>query len=213
MGEVAVSARVEHTWIEVEIVDDTSGDPVPNAKVALTAPGTERRELTTTSAGIVAVKPCEHGTAILAANPGGASIGDTLEVLGAGEASMTPLRGQPFPRTPGRPWSLARIVRHRVRTGESLDSVAKAHGMTWQELAKFNFGTDDPRKINEALRDQVGCTRRTKSDKNYVLDSADEPGILFIPQPAIVTGLATGEQHVVRARAIDRPMLFFLFSH
>lgn len=208
-----VETSFEQSWIEVELIDDEDGAPVPDVKVALTAPGKDRKEAPTNGGGVIEVRPCKPGSGLFESVLAGAYIGDTLEFMGAGVASETPLRGRPFPRTKGKPWSLARIVRHPVRTGETLDSIAKANGMTWQALARFNFDTQEPKKINDALRDQVGCTRRTKSDKNYVFDSHDVPGILYVPKPVLVSGLPTGDRHVLCGRRVERPMRFFLFSN
>lgn len=70
---------------------------------------------------------------------------------------------------------------HRVRDGETLESIALQNGLTWQELARHNFGTDIPQEVNQHLRAKVGCTRRTANGQNYIFTSKDEPGIIEIP--------------------------------
>ena len=57
---------------------------------------------------------------------------------------------------------IAIIRRIRVKTGETLDGIAKEHGMSWQQLAKFNWGTSTPKEIDGFLRSEVGCTKKTK---------------------------------------------------
>jgi hypothetical protein len=52
-------------------------------------------------------------------------------------------------------------IEHRVRSGETLDSIASANDLTWRLLARFNFGTDDPSLLNAARQAYVGCTHRT----------------------------------------------------
>jgi hypothetical protein len=89
-----------------------------------------------------------------------------------------------------------------VKKGETLDGLAKGAGMTWKELAKFNWGTDLPGEINQHLRDDVGCTKKTSDGANYVFDDSDDPGIVYIPKPWKQQGLATAKTHVFKAKVI-----------
>ena len=97
------------------------------------------------------------------------------------------------------------FVDHRVRAGETLASIAEEHGITWRELALFNFHTAVPREVNRYLHEYVGCTRRTKDGKNYVFSDHDVPGIIHIPEHAEPLVLATGKQHRIR---VKRPVLY-----
>ena len=63
--------------------------------------------------------------------------------------------------------TIVTVERHKVRSGESLDSIAKSAGLTWQDLATFNWGTADPDEINLRLRDDIGCTKKTADGVNY----------------------------------------------
>ncbi|WP_277958161.1 HET-C-related protein [Anaeromyxobacter oryzisoli] len=84
----------------------------------------------------------------------------------------------------------ARLPRaHRVQDGESLQSLARAAGISWQELARHNFGTAVPAEVNRGLRDRVGCTRRTADGQSYVFTSQDRPGIIQIPGAAGTLGV------------------------
>ena len=62
---------------------------------------------------------------------------------------------------------LVKVKEHKVKKGDTIDSIAKENDMTWQELAKFNWGTDIPNKINIFLRDIVGCHVLTDDLKNF----------------------------------------------
>jgi len=95
---------------------------------------------------------------------------------------------------------IARIDEHKVQTGETLESLASSAGLTWQQLAEFNWDTSVPEQVNEHLRDDVGCTQRTADGNNYVFSSEDEPGIIYIPQPWTQEGLATEACHTFRVR-------------
>ena len=77
---------------------------------------------------------------------------------------------------------MAEVIEHKVKTGESLDSIAKANGMTWQELCDFNWGTHVPKEVNQFLLDYVGVTKRAPDGINYLFDDSDDPGIVYIPK-------------------------------
>jgi hypothetical protein len=93
---------------------------------------------------------------------------------------------------------IAEIEEHKVKTGESIKSLADANGLRWQELAKFNWGTDVPDEINKHLRDEVGCTKKTRDGYNYMFDDLDDPGIMYIPKQWSEDGLQTDKTHTIR---------------
>lgn len=202
----------ETSWVEFVVADDETGDPVPNVKLAITLPRKGKADHTTPASGKLDFDPCEPGACELASDLEGATVGDTLELVGMGDPSGAPLAGTPFPNKAKRPYKIARVERHRVRRGESLWSIAERAGMSWQALALFNFGTDSPKEINEALRRQVGCRKKTPDKKNYLFDDADEPGIVFIPRKLDQRGLATGLTHALRVRHLALPSKPFVFS-
>jgi outer membrane protein OmpA-like peptidoglycan-associated protein len=107
-----------------------------------------------------------------------------------------------------KPDTIAEIEEHRVKTGETLQSLASAAGITWQELAKFNWGTDVPAQINERIRDEVGSTRKDARG-NFIFDSADEPGIVLIPKKFEVDGLTTDTTHTLRVLPVALPKTLF----
>lgn len=92
------------------------------------------------------------------------------------------------------------LYSYKVKTGDSLESIAAAIGINWQQLALLNWDTDDPDRINWYLGTYFVC--KTKAGVNYVFTSTDEPGILMLPQPLdVVTG-----QRVRAARASRFPI-------
>ena len=92
---------------------------------------------------------------------------------------------------------VAEIEEHKVKTGETLDTVAAANGLTKDDLAKFNFGTADPAQVNQHLRDDVGCTRQDARG-DFIFDDNDDPGIILVPKQLKLSGLATNQQHTLR---------------
>lgn len=92
------------------------------------------------------------------------------------------------------------IEKHKVKSGETLKSLAESHGLTWQQLALFNWNTSDPDEINIHLRENVGCRSRTADGNNYVFTNEDSPGIVYIPSKFVKAGLATGRTHTIHVR-------------
>ncbi|ATB35919.1 hypothetical protein CYFUS_001333 [Cystobacter fuscus] len=70
---------------------------------------------------------------------------------------------------------------HRVKDGETLDSIARANGLTWQALARHNFGTDVKDEVSRQLYTKVGCRKRTADGRSYIFTSQDSPGLIQIP--------------------------------
>ncbi len=99
---------------------------------------------------------------------------------------------------------IALIEEHKVKSGETIKSLAEANGLTWQRLAKFNWGTPNPDEINKHLREDVGCTKKTPDGYNYVFTSEDDPGIVHIPKKWIRTNLALDDTYTIRVRRLER---------
>ncbi len=70
---------------------------------------------------------------------------------------------------------------YRVKTKDDLGSVARAHGLTEDQIVTFNFGTRDPSEINWYLQRNVGCVRSTHDGKNWMFTSEANPGIIYLP--------------------------------
>ena len=87
------------------------------------------------------------------------------------------------------------FTEYHVRSGDTLASIAKQNGLTWQDLTNYNFGTETPSEVNEALEEYVGCTHRTPNGKNVVFTDKDDPGIIYIPKPDQSYDLDTGKTH------------------
>jgi hypothetical protein len=94
--------------------------------------------------------------------------------------------------------------------GDTLESIAQnesASGppITWQEIAKFNWGTDDPKVVDEMLRDELGCYLRG-DDKRFVFAADCEVRTpLFIPVPFKKPGLSTTQTHTLKVKRQPPP--------
>lgn len=104
--------------------------------------------------------------------------------------------------------------KYTSQDGDTLRSLAEketANGneMTWQDLAKFNWGTDDQREVNAFMRDELGCHKRD-ADNNFVFSSNDEPkgDPLLIPKAFKRLGLPIDKTHVLRVKKKVAPLQF-----
>lgn len=94
--------------------------------------------------------------------------------------------------------------------GDTLKSIADAetaagNPMTWQELARFNWGTDDPKIAEEMLRDELGCYVRG-DDKKFVFSADCEVRTPFlIPVPYKKLGLSTTQTHTLKVKRKPPP--------
>jgi outer membrane protein OmpA-like peptidoglycan-associated protein len=94
--------------------------------------------------------------------------------------------------------------------GDTLKDIAKREStddnpLTWQEIARFNWGTDSLDDVDEFLRDHLGCYKRG-SDKRFVISSdVDVATPLLIPQPFTKSGLATTKTHTIKVTKKAKP--------
>lgn len=96
------------------------------------------------------------------------------------------------------------IEQHHVKSGETLAGLAVLYGLTWQQLALFNWNTSDPDEINNHLRDDVGCTALAPDGRNYIFSNDDSPGIIHIPKKWARSGLATDRRHTIHVRRFEK---------
>lgn len=196
----AAVAKTERAWIRIHVADDETAEPLPEVKLRIRTPDGAERTVTTNAKGDAEIRDLDEGTCDVRSDGKGGTLENTWNPAGTGvSAARSERRFEP-----GRgPHGIARIEPHRVRAGESLETLAAGAGLPWQELAQFNWGTSDPKKINEALARHVGCTRRDRKGANYVFDDSDEPGLVYLPHSWEWPGLATGATHVLRVQRIE----------
>ncbi|TWT43971.1 hypothetical protein RAS1_03750 [Phycisphaerae bacterium RAS1] len=184
-------------------MDNDTGAPRGGVGLKITQPNGMQFEFTTRPDGAVEVHEIDQGTCNVTSDLTDSRISDTYDFVAVAPERVEPDdAGVATPRVRvSRGVRIAAIEAHKVASGETLASLAQGAGMTWQQLALFNFGTQIPHEINEYLRDQVGCTKMTADGANYRFDDSDDPGIIFIPTVWQETGLATEQEHVVRVKA------------
>lgn len=107
-----------------------------------------------------------------------------------------------------------RGVRYEPRDGDNLEAIAErataeGHPVSWQEIAAFNWGTEDPEEVEALKRDKLGC--RHRNDANEMVISADEPRArdLVIPRRFEARpSLSVDRVYQLRVRKKDCPKQF-----
>ena len=91
----------------------------------------------------------------------------------------------PIQRRPKRIVPRSRVmknsVRHRVKDGESWETLALQYGLSTDQIIYFNFDTIVPEEVNWYLQNYVGCKKITGDGKNWMFNSRAVPGVIQIP--------------------------------
>ena len=102
---------------------------------------------------------------------------------------------------------------YQLRDGDTLQSIAEretAEGnpVTWQKLARFNWGTDEPEEVNAFMRDKLGSRRRSESN-DFVISADDEPREqLLVPRSFTRGGLSVDKLYTLRIAGKKTPPQF-----
>jgi hypothetical protein len=196
------------TWVEVQVVWDESSDPVSDLPIVIEPPGGARAMRTTSSDGRARLDPVDPGTCEARCSFAGLKYSECVEFAGMGESPVAREPGTgASPRNGDRPQAIVQVSQRKVRSGDTLESIAKEAGLKWQDLAYFNWGTKEPVKINEHLFGDVGCATMSADGKNYIFTDSDSPGLILVPRQWRQPGLATTRRHIARVRPIRRTSL------
>ena len=184
----AAKQDITLTFLEVG-----TGRPIVGAALKLVGPDGSETRVTTSLAGSVTLTALDPGVCVAT----------SIIENATADASFRPGAPGPAPRSRGRgdvppslrAW-LAEVDEYRVRSGDTTDSIARAAGVAWDDLARFNWDTTAPAVVQDCFRDRVGCTRKTADGTGYRFDDADDPGVILIPRPW--TGsFAVGMTHTI----------------
>lgn len=188
--------RSAASWVELVVVWEDSGQPVAGVPLTVEWSGNQQA-FKTDSSGQIRVNDVD-GSCSVTSKWDGATIDKGLCVASVG-ASPPTASGKGADSNAAGPLRIVAIEAHKVKTGETLEGIAADAGVDWKKLAKFNWGTDVPKKINEHLRDELGCTKQTADGRNYVFDDTDTPGVVYIPSDW-TQSFQAGRTHFLRVR-------------
>lgn len=196
--------------LRLQVVEDATDDPISGVKLSIGLPDGSQKQATTDSSGRIELSSVPPGYAQVNSTLDGATLKETLVFVKSGILASKPKasRGRKRKAPSGR--FLARVVEHQVAEGETLEGIAEQYGLTVDDLARFNWDTTDPDEIQRHLYVDVGCTAKDESGK-FVFTRYDDPGLLYIPRPLAMGGLAVEQSHILRVRKPSRSAVF-LFS-
>jgi hypothetical protein len=190
------------TWIEIVIINDLTALPIPWVRMAVKVPSGEEGFYTTDADGLIRIDDIDPGTCDARCDVKNATLDDTLAFVATGAKSGDPKYPKDaFPNTTFIK-RIANVEEHKVKKGETLDSLAAKASLKPEELAVFNWDAATPGEINHALDIKVGCTKKSRNGADYLFDDTDNPGIVYIPTKWEETGLASGKQHIFRVKPI-----------
>lgn len=171
--------RLEEGMLHLTVVEDSTNAPIPGVRLVLLRPDGSIEQLETDAAGEATCRGVGRGGCDVSSPLAGRTVEETLAFVKQGthlsagtEPGMENERG----------FAIASVVEHKVRTGETLDEIAKDFGITKTELCDFNWGTSDPDDVDDMLCLIVGCTETDPLTGRYVLDDSDDPGIIYLPR-------------------------------
>jgi LysM repeat protein len=193
--------------LSILVVDDATDDPITDLALIVKLPGGGDEKRSTDSSGHIDLSGVASGPVTVTTSVGAATIHDALVLAGTGPLSTRGVASPTGTKRSGAKRSLVRIVEHRVRTGDTLESISKTYKTTADALAKFNWGTTDKKQIDKHLWIEVGCSKKGP-DGHYAFDDSDLPGIIPVPKPLDLTGLSWDETHILRVKGPP----VFLFS-
>lgn len=195
----AEEPAAEKSWIELHVVHAETGAPVAGVALQITPASGSEAEHTTDAKGKVRLDGIAKGPCVVRCKLADVVREDALLFMGSssGAPAAPAETGEKKEEKKGGPPQIVRIVEHKVRTGDTLDSIAKSVGSTWKKVAKFNWGTDDPKQINKFLRTAVGSTKKSKDGKNYIFDDSDRPGIILLPSEWKAEGMDAGHAYTI----------------
>ena len=203
----------ELTWVEFVVVWAADGSPVADLPLEVTVPGQSPAPPPTDGSGKIRVDSVRAGPCRLSSSFAGVLAAKCVSFVEMGEPAQ-PAGGPPKKKRSDEPppQAIAFLRPHRVRATDTLASLAASVGLSWQELARFNWGTDDPSGVNQHLRDDVGCWKKTADGASHVFSDFDDPGVLVLPRRWSVDDLATSDTHHVQVRRLPPPPRFLTWS-
>jgi len=187
----------------LQIVDDVTDEPISGIKLKLKLPGGGTQQASSDGSGTIRVSNVQRGLVEVKSVIEGAKLDETLAFVKSGAGTTPPQEGRK--KASGR--FLARLTQYKVSDGETLESVAEAHGLSVNELTQFNWGTTDPKEIQKRLFLDVGC-RETDSSGKFILTRRDNPGIIYIARPLELSLMASGPRQVLRVARVPAPPVF-----
>lgn len=207
--------------IRFKFIDDSSGRPVKGITVKVTGGDGNFRTMRSDNAGEVTWNNLKPGACALSSDitgKWGPTLKNTLALSENRVSSITSTDPIPFEPPKDNTYDrraryyLAKIKKHRVADGETLQSIAEENNMTFADLAYFNWGVYDNKKVFRCMRRDIGCSKPTKNRTDFHFQDSDTPGIVFIPEALSEENFPTGQTHVIKVSATGFALFYESFQ-
>ena len=185
----------EKSFLSVRLVADASDESISGVKLIAEFPNRSKKEATTDRGGRIDIDFDGYGPATLTSSIKGAKLNDTLVYVRTAATPSPNAKDLGDAELNGK--AIASIAEYRVRTGDTLDLIAKGYGITKDDLTLFNFGTTDADEVDRRLFFEVGC-KRNAATKRVEMSADSKPGIVYIPKPLRLPGMSLNKLHIVR---------------
>jgi|GEM_PF-5089344 hypothetical protein len=96
--------------------------------------------------------------------------------------------------------AIVKLVKHRVKEGDTLDTIATSYDVNKEDIASFEWGAKSTAEISAALNDFVGSSKKSADGRQYILDDSDYPGVIHVPTPLKLGGLLTRRTYQILVR-------------
>ncbi len=198
-------------WIKIRIVDDETNRPAMGIGLDIKFPDGYESHYPVGVTGNIEVRAIASGRCDISCNFSDVYIEDCFKFVKVGENSAEQKGVQRQDQRAAdtqddykaqKGSHLLDIEEHKVKDGETLESLAKQNDLTWQQLAYFNYGTKDLAKVNLFVANMVGSSKMTEDGKTYVFQSSDDPGIVYIPKRWSLANLDTDSIHTIRVKKV-----------
>lgn len=222
----------EIEWVAFQVVDHDTCDPVPDVELEVTLPDGTVEAATTNADGKVEFRGIQPGACSVTSPIEGAIYDKSLPFIEIGVRAPTITstgEGEDNPEAQEEevegPFKVVIILDHHLARGETIDDIAEAHGLTWEELAMFNWETTDRAEVDEILAEPERETEPAEEEQpeeqplRYHLEGDDDtapeeerevseelPNLalpnrsLLVPKQWTEGGLGTGGLHTIRVR-------------
>ena len=185
----------EKSFLSVRLVADATDEPISGVPLIVQFPNRSKKQATTDRGGRIDVDFEGYGPAEVTSSIKGAKLDEALTYVRTAATPSHNAQDLGDAELSGKP--VISVIKYKVRIGDTLDAIAKGYGITRDDLALFNFGTTDQKNVDKRLMMDVGC-RRNRTSKRVEMSSSDKPGIIYVPKPLRLPGLALNKLHIVR---------------
>ncbi len=172
--------------VELQIVWDDSGKPVQNLPIVIENDGGETSVACADNCGIVRIDQARARSCKAQCSLEGVALEECVLFAGTGEKistnKLTEDEKQESQTRMATPKAIVMCETRKVKSAETVESVAKEAGLVPEDLSYFNWKT----------REYKG------------LDDAEDAGIIYIPMQWSMKGLDRGQKHVIRVRPVRR---------